>query len=64
MALRGDQHQDAEADSYPSRYTCPANKETAVRIILTLLITCLSTIETIRADYQATTLATGLNYPW
>ena len=35
-----------------------------MRIILTLLITCLSAIETIRADYQATTLATGLNYPW
>ena len=35
-----------------------------MRIILTLLITWLSAIETIRADYQATTLATGLNYPW
>ena len=35
-----------------------------MRIILTLLITCLGAIETVRADYQATTLATGLNYPW
>ena len=35
-----------------------------MRIILTLLITCLGAIETVRADYQATTLVTGLNYPW
>ena len=35
-----------------------------MRFIFTLLITCLGAIETVRADYQATTLATGLNYPW
>ena len=34
-----------------SRHT-PANKEYVVRIILTLLITCLGAIETVRADIK------------